>query len=153
MEYEALLKESDSLGLVVKEKPLKYNDGRIKGSRIAIRKDLETSAEKICVLAEELGHYHTAIGDILDQSDTAKRKLEQKGRISAYNKLVGLHGIIDAYKHHCQSIEESAEYLGVTLEFLNDALAYYKSKYGICTTLGSYAVFFEPAVAVLELLP
>ncbi len=63
MDYETLLAESDSLGLIVKEKPLKYNNGRIKGNRIAIRKNM-TETEKVCVLAEELGHYYTAVGDI-----------------------------------------------------------------------------------------
>ena len=96
MNYETLLKEADSLGLVVKEKPLQYNNGRIKGNRIAIRKDIETTNEKACVLAEELGHHYTAAGNILDQSTATNRKQEMRGRIVAYNKLVGLHGIIDA---------------------------------------------------------
>ena len=46
MDYEALLAESDTAGLVVKEKPLRYNDGRINGNKIAIRRDIETSTEK-----------------------------------------------------------------------------------------------------------
>ena len=73
MNYETLLKEADSLGLIVKEKPLQYNNGRIKGNRIAIRKDM-TETEKACVLAEELGHYYTAVGNILDQSSVENRK-------------------------------------------------------------------------------
>ena len=42
MNYEALLDEAYEEGLIVKEKPLQYNNGRIKGNRIAIRKDIET---------------------------------------------------------------------------------------------------------------
>ena len=64
MNYEALLDEAQQDGLIVKEKPLIYNNGRIKGKRIAIRKDIETNTEKACVLAEELGHHHTSVGDI-----------------------------------------------------------------------------------------
>ena len=60
MDYEALLAESDSVGLVVKEKPLKNNNGRVKGNKIAIRQDINTSAEKACVLAE---------GDAADRTD------------------------------------------------------------------------------------
>lgn len=152
MNYEALLEESYSLGLIVKEKPLKYNNGRIKGNKIAIRKDIETTTEKACVLAEELGHHCTAVGDILDQSSAENRKQELRGRILAYNKLVGLRGIISAYNHHCQDISETAEYLEVTEEFLNDAIAYYKSKHGICTTVDNYAIIFEPTIAVMELI-
>ena len=43
MNYESLLIEAENEGLNVKEKPLKYNDGRIKGNRVAIRKDLANS--------------------------------------------------------------------------------------------------------------
>lgn len=152
MNYETLLKEADSLGLVVKEKPLQYNNGRIKGNRIAIRKDIETTTEKACVLAEELGHHYTATGNILNQSTAANRKQEMRGRIVAYNKLVGLRGIIDAYLHHCQSLSETAEYLGVTEEFLNDSLTYYTNKYGVCTQVDNYVIFFQPNIGVMELI-
>lgn len=151
MTYEELLIESDNNNLIAKEKPLKANNGRIKGNRIAIRKNM-TVTEKKCVLAEELGHYHTAIGDILDQSDTTKRKLEQRGRIMAYNKLIGLRGILNAHIRGCHSLHESAEYLEVTEEFLQEAICYYKSKYGKCAVIDNYAIVFDPAIAVIELL-
>lgn len=140
MTYEELLIEADANNLTVKEKPLPISKGRIKGNRIAIRKDM-TETEKTCVLAEELGHHYTAVGDILDQSTAANRKQEMRGRIVAYNKPVGLRGIIDAYLHHCQSLSETAEYLGVTEEFLNDSLTYYTNKYGVCTQIDNYVIF------------
>lgn len=149
--YDELLIEADANNLITKEKPLRANKGRIKGNRIAIKKDM-TQTEKKCVLAEELGHHYTAVGDILDQSSVANRKQEMRGRILAYNRLVGLRGIIDAYNHHCQGLCEAAEYLGVTEEFLNDTIAYYKNKYGLYTTIDNYAIIFEPAIAVLELI-
>lgn len=151
LNYETLLKEADSLGLIVKEKPLQYNNGRIKGNRIAIRKDM-TETEKACVLAEELGHYYTAVGNILDQSSVENRKQEMQGRILAYNKQVGLRGIVDAYLHHCQNLSEAAEYLGVTEEFLSDSIMYYKNKYGVFATVDNYTVVFEPTIAVIELI-
>lgn len=42
MNYEDLLMEAEAEGLIVKEKPLKVSDGRIKGKRIAIRQDIPT---------------------------------------------------------------------------------------------------------------
>lgn len=149
--YDELLIEADENNLITKEKPLRANKGRIKGNRIAIKKDL-TETEKTCALAEELGHHYTAVGDILDQSSVENRKQEMHGRIIAYNRLVGLRGIIDAYNHHCQGTAEAAEYLGVTEEFLNDTLKYYKSKYGMYTTIDNYAIIFEPSIAVIELI-
>lgn len=103
-------------------------------------------------MAEELGHYYTGYGNILDQSSASNRKQELHGRVYAYNKLVGLMGIINAYKNHCMSISESAEYLEVTEDFLQDALSYYKNKYGKCATIDNYVIFFEPNIAVLEVI-
>lgn len=149
--YDDLLIEADNNNLITKEKPLRANKGRIKGNRIAIKKDL-TETEKKCVLAEELGHHYTAVGDIIDQSSVENRKQEMRGRILAYNKLVGLRGIVDAYLHHCQNLSDTAEYLEVTEEFLVDSITYYKTKYGIYTQIDNYIVIFEPAIAVMELI-
>lgn len=152
LNYEVLLSESDSIGLTVKEKPLKYNDGRIKGNRIAIRKDLSTSAEKACVLAEELGHYYTSTGDILDQSNVANRKQELHAHIWAYNRIIGLSGIVSAHKAGCTNSYEVAEYLEVTEEFLLEAIQCYRNKYGSFARLDNYVIFFEPSTGVFELI-
>ncbi len=149
--YEDILMEADANNLITKEKPLRAHKGRIKGNRIAVNGNL-SEREKKCVMAEELGHYYTGYGNILDQSLISNRKQELHGRIYAYNKLVGLMGIVDAYKNHCTSISESAEFLDVTEEFLNDALSHYKSKYGRYAVIDNYAIFFEPYIAVLELM-
>lgn len=148
MNYEALLEEAHQEGLVVKEKPLKYNNGRIKGKRIAIRQDIETNTEKTCVLAEELGHHHTSVGNILDMSDVRNRKQERQARLWAYNKLIGLSGIIEAFEHGCQSRFEIAEYLDVTEEFLEECLACYRNKYGVGITLDNYYIMFIPNLNV-----
>lgn len=114
MIYEDLLNEAGTEGLIVKEKPLPLSDGRIKGKRIAIRQNIPTLTQKACVLAEEIGHYHTAAANILDQTETVNRKLERAGRMWAYDKLIGLSGIIQGYHARCQNRHELAELLGVT---------------------------------------
>ena len=135
--YDDMLVEADRNNLITKEKPLKANKGLIDGKNIAIKSDL-TEKEKKCVMAEELGHFYTGSGNILDQSSVSNRKQELQGRIHAYNRLVGLMGIIDAYKNHCLNLAESAEHLDVTEEFLMDALSYYKSKYGKYASVDNY---------------
>lgn len=152
MNYEALLAESDDMGLLVKEKPLKYNNGRIAGNKIAIRKDIDTLSEKACVLAEELGHYHTSSGDILNQFDTKNRKQELRAREWAYDRQVGLIGIVESFRAGCQSLSEMAEFLEVTEQFLREALERYRQKYGIYTTIDHYIIYFEPYLAVAEIL-
>lgn len=151
MTYEELLLEAGNNNLITKELPLPVSKGRIKGNRIAIRSGM-TETEKKCVLAEELGHHYTAVGDILDQSSAENRKQELRGRILAYNKLVGLRGIIAAHNYHCENATETAEFLGVTEEFLDDTISYYKSKYGIYTTVDNYVIMFEPTISVIELI-
>ena len=150
MNYEALLDEAQQDGLIVKEKPLKYNNGRIKGKRIAIRKDIETSTEKACVLAEELGHHHTSVGNIIDMGNASNRKQERQARIWGYNKLIGLNGIIKAFEAGCQSVHEAAEFLEVTEEYLLEAIECYREKYGVYKENGTYTIFFIPQLTVLK---
>lgn len=151
MTYDNLLIEADQEGLTVKEKPLQSADGRIKGKRIAIRKDIPTLCQKACVLAEELGHHYTAVGNIIDIQDARNIKQEQKGRIWAYDKMIGLIGIIKAYERHCLNRNEMAEFLDVTEEFLQDALNYYKQKYGVFTVIDHYVIYFEPCLSIVEM--
>lgn len=151
MTYDELLKEAQDNNLIVKEKPLPISKGRIKGNRIAIKHNM-TEIEKACVLAEELGHHYTAVGNILDQSTVENRKQEMRGRLVAYNKMVGLRGLVEAYNHHCRNLEDTAEYLEVTPEFLQETIDCYRCKYGICTTVDNYAIIFEPTIAVLKLI-
>lgn len=143
MTYEDLLKEAELNGLIVKEKPLRAYKGRIKGNRIAIKKDL-SDTEKRCVLIEELGHYYTTVGDILDQSRIENKKQERRARAWAYDRLIGITGLINAYKHGCRNRYEIAEYLNVSEEFLEDAIKYYHGKYGLYYEVDNYIVYFNP---------
>lgn len=152
MTYDELLIEADKHQLVVKEKALAEHDGLICGRRIAIRKDIPTLQQKACVLAEELGHYHTGGGNILNQSDTSNRKQENQGRFHAYNKMIGLIGIIDAFNHGCQNLYEMAEYLEVTEDFLHEALEGYRRKYGMYTCVDNYIIYFEPHLGVMKMM-
>lgn len=149
MNYEDLLIEADENSLIAKEKPLLANKGRIKGNRIAIKSDL-SECEKACVLAEELGHYYTSSGDILNQNTTSDIKQEHCARLWAYNKQIGLHGLIAAYKANCMSTHDMAEYLSVTEEFLIDAIECYRGKYGIYTVVQNYIIGFEPTLYIIE---
>lgn len=148
--YEILLAEASDLGLIVKEKPLKYNNGRIKGNKVAIRQDIETTAQKTCVLAEELGHHCTSVGDILDQTNVQNRKQEFRARMWAYNEMVGLMGIVRAFNHGCHNLYEMAEYLDVTEEYLKEALDTYRDKYGVRTDIDNYTVCFIPSLTVFK---
>lgn len=117
---------------------------------IAIDKSM-TSKEKGCVLAEEIGHYLTTAGNILDLTVTNNRKQERKARIVAYDIQVRLSGIVDAFEAGCKNLYETAEFLDVTEDFLKEAINYYKEKYGLYAKVGNYLVYFEP-VGVMKFL-
>ncbi len=151
MNYDFLIDVACQEGLSVKEKPFRTYDGRIKDKNIYIRKDM-TTTKKACVLAEELGHHYTTVGDILDQDDTGNRKQELRARLWAYNKQIGLRGIIRAYEAHLTETHEVAEFLEVTPEFLQDALQCYQSKYSPYIAVDNYIIFFEPFLSVVKII-
>lgn len=131
-----------------------FGGTRIKGlycdGTIAVSTRLESSAEENMVLAEELGHHLTCGGVILDQSSVENRKLEARGRVWSYNRLIGLYGLIRAYRHGCRNRYEVAELLEVPEPFVDEAVTYYRNKYGICTIVDNYVVYFDP-LGVMEL--
>ena len=150
--YEELQAEYDSLN--IKEMDLSEVNG-LKGlyidGNIAIQKGM-TSAESGCTLAEEIGHHETSVGNILNLSDIRNRKQERTARLWAYDRLIGLSGIIKGFQNHCANCYELAECLNVTEEFLREALDCYKGKYGQFVKLEGYIIFFDPSLAVMEIL-
>lgn len=151
MTYEQLLTTADQDGLLVKEKKLAKHDGLLNGRRIAIRKNIATQAEKSYVLAEELGHHYTSSGDILDQTDVMNQKQEYRARLYGYNLKIGLTGLIRAYAAGCRNLYEMADFLDSTEEYLKKAIQCYRSKYGVCTAIDNYVIYFEP-FAVMRMI-
>lgn len=152
LNYEGLLSEANANDIYVVENASfeSQADGLINGNVIGLNKNIPTTTKKACILAEELGHYHTTTGNILDESKTSNRKQELRARLWAYNKLIGLQGIIKCHKANCHNINEMAEHLEVTEEFLKEAIDCYKSKYGTYTAVDNYIIVFEPRLYVIE---
>lgn len=151
MSYEELIIKAEQDGVIVEECNLQAHDGLCYNDLILIDKKLKTQVEKRCVLAEELGHYHTTVGNILNQKHTSNIKQESIARLWSYNHLIGLTGIIECYKKKCTNLHEMAERLEVTEEFLSEAINCYESKYGLCTKVDNYIVYFKPCLGVIEL--
>lgn len=149
MKYNALLNEANAEGISIKERPFKTYDGRIKGKDIYLRKDMNTT-EKSCVLAEELGHYYTTVGDILDMNVPENRKQERQARLWGYNRVIGLFGLIKAYEHGCKDKYEIADYLDVTEEYLEDCINCYRDKYGEYKIVDNYTIYFIPNLMIFK---
>lgn len=122
-----------------------YIDGNV-----AINTAVNSSTEKTCVLAEELGHHHTSVGNILDMNDVCNRKQERQARLWGYNKLIGLSGIINAFRAGCHNRHEIAEKLDVTEEYLQECIDCYRDKYGVYTIVDNYIIYFIPNLAVMK---
>lgn len=152
MNYEELQIQACKDGIEIIEYP--FNSSNIKGlycnGTVALNEDM-TQVEKSCVLAEEIGHHCTSSGDILDQTDIMNRKQEYRARLYGYNLKIGLSGLIRAYEAGCRNLFEMAEFLDCTEEYLKDAVQCYRSKYGVCTAVDNYIIYFEP-FAVMKMI-
>lgn len=151
--YERLQEEACEDGIEVVD--YTFESDRIKGlycdGVVAIKKDMD-STQKACTLAEEMGHHHTSVGNIIDMESAQNRKQERQARLWAYNKQIGLIGLVRAFEHGCQNRFEIAEYLEVTEEFLEECIECYRNKYGICKRVDNYVVYFIPQLSVMKLV-
>jgi len=151
--FEKLESEAFNLKINVKKAKLPetisglyYYDGD-NPPLIALNECLQTKAEQVCVLVEELGHHYTSSGNLLTDPSidrTIIRKQEYRAKKWAVQKLVTLKNIINAYEKGCSNLFEMAEYLGVTEPFLVQAFACYGSMYGKYRKRGKYIIYFDP---------
>lgn len=157
--YEVLLQEASNTSIHVYENYDLNGDcdsatklcGIYIDGNIALDKSLKSCAEKSCVLAEEIGHHKTSFGNILDQVDVGNQRQELRARMWAYDRQIGLLGIIRCFEAGCRSLTEMAEFLDVTEEFLKEALERYRQKYGICTSIDQYIIYFEPRITIMKI--
>lgn len=145
--YESLLQEAHEISVPVYDK-YRFRSPNIKGiycnGSIALNREISHTAERTCILAEELGHHYTSVGDIIDQSKTENRKQERKARLHAYRRYVTLENLLDAKKCGCSNRFEVANHLEITEAFLQDALDKFKEIYGISHCESGYLIIFEP---------
>ena len=119
--YEELISEYERL--IIEERPM-VNEGLYADGCVWINKNMSAN-KKACILAEEIGHYETTSGDILDQADTGNRKQELIARKWAYNKVVPEEKISEAISEGYTEVWEIADHLDVDEQFLREALIYY----------------------------
>lgn len=144
MSYEELLREISKLDIELIEMDTPdlikglYVDGII-----ILKKDM-LNVNKKCVLAEEIGHHLLNAGNILDQGDVSNRKQEKKARAWAYEKLIPLEKFVEAYFNGCYNFYDLVEFFEVTPEFLEDAISYYRQKYGNSVDESNFTISFSP---------
>lgn len=146
-QYETLLKTATNNEITVFEH-YHFDSDRIKGlycnHNIALNRHLETDNERLCILAEELGHHFTSSGDIIDQSSVENRKQERKARLWASENIFDIKDLIKAYEKGCRNSFEIAEQLGITESFLHETIAILKEKNGLYIQVDGYIIYFDP---------
>lgn len=148
--YEALLEEARQKGLTVIEK-YPFLSERIRGlccdDTIALNAAIDTSAERTVVLCEELAHATGTVGNILDDP-----RMERKAREQSFERLASPEALVECYLCGYREAWEFAEHLGVTEEFLKEAMCNYRARYGTfkkVTFAGAeYALTFEPILTI-----
>ena len=80
------------------------------------------------VMAEEIGHYYTCVGNALDQQDVTAVKLENAGRQVAYKKTLPMPKLKTALESGTCNIWELAERFDLPEPFIRDACEYYARK-------------------------
>ncbi|MBS7527854.1 ImmA/IrrE family metallo-endopeptidase [Fusibacter paucivorans] len=141
---------SKGIDIVDADMPTDKVKGLYADDLIIISKDL-TESEYTEILAEEVGHYETSHGNLLDPNDVNAEKQELRARQWAYERLVPLEKIIAAYEAHVSGQEELAAFLNVSEPFLEAAIARYHEKHGTYVRLQSYIIYFEP-LGVMKIL-
>ena len=86
-EYEKGLAICDALGLRVHERKMQAHEGLICNRTILIDPRL-SEMRKAAVLAEELGHFMTSVGNIIDCRDANNSRQEAKARLWSYRRLI-----------------------------------------------------------------
>lgn len=140
-------------GIVYQEADLMedYLKGLYLDNKIIISNKIFSIAEKRCVLAEELGHHFTSYGNIIDLGILTNQKQENIALKWAYEHLLPVHKLLDAHRHGCRSLFETAEFLIVTEEFFLGAINHYRTKHNNSVCLGRYIIKFDP-LSVCEAL-
>ncbi|MFH5834589.1 ImmA/IrrE family metallo-endopeptidase [Proteiniclasticum sp. C24MP] len=130
--------------------PVKKVKGILSGNQIILNmREIKNKAELNCILAEEVGHYHTASGDILDQNNIVKRKIELQGKKWAYQHLVPLEALIEGFELRLTRYE-LIDKLNITEDFFHEAIESYKKKYGCYVELDKYLIVFEPNLQIIK---
>lgn len=150
--YEQALQDASDKGLDVIE-DIDFSsdtDGLLIGNTVLMSRRLRSYKEKACVLAEEIAHHDLNVGNILNQSDTNASQQEYRARMRAFDRMVGLTGIVTCFKAGDRTIWEMAERLDVTEDFLGEALKAYRLRYGESVRIDNFWICFEPHFHVAE---
>lgn len=100
--------------------------GIIEGSHITINANMPF-VKSVAILAEEIGHHETSVGDILDYSSYSNSKQENKARRWGYRKLIPYSKLVK-FIEQSEAIAnyEIAEEFGIPDNVVEEAINMYR---------------------------
>lgn len=147
MTYDEMLCYADNLNIDIVEAPfIGSGKGYTIDTTIFINSNL-SMVERKCTLAEEISHFEISHGNIIELDNIKSKKQEIFARNKGYGKIVKIFDLIAAFEKGYTKYE-LAEHLGITDEFLNESISYYKKKYGTYLEIDEYTIIFEPNLYV-----
>lgn len=90
-----------------------------------------TYTTQVEVLAEELGHYETSVGNVIDEDPILHNKQEREARDWGYRKLVSPDGLIACWENGIDNIYDVADFFEVSVPYLLKCINMYRRKFGI----------------------
>lgn len=146
--YEQWLQKADDIGLSVAENvPFESQaKGLICRDCIGLNQNIETTAEKACVLAEEVIHSQINVGNIRNQKLSKNAWQEHKARRILHRNMADIQTIAYLLKNGYKDLSEIADKLEITEELLSEAINGYKEEYGVFIQLEDDLLFFEPTL-------
>lgn len=141
--YEILLDKVYNYGIDVFELDLVGDCGYCYNDVIFINKN-SSEVTKYCILSEELGHYLKTVGDITNLEQTSNMKQEIVARRWSIDNLLTPDKIISVLLSGVSNKYELLDELYITDSFLDEAIQYYKNKFGIYYVGETHLLVFEP---------
>jgi len=139
---EEFIERMEKLGLELVEFPMPETLFGLYGDNVIAIKPGLTYAEKRCTLCEELAHFYTSYGDILDKKDLNSIKQERLARAIVYRELVSFDIMLESFNKKIDNLIDFCEEYDITMEVAMEAMEYYKNKYGIVVHNGYELNFY-----------
>lgn len=145
--FEALAASRPQLNIIISKTMPKFLGGLTFIRDIYINQNL-SEREKYEVLQEEFAHYDYTVGDIVSDDSEVDKKQEVLARSKAMERTVTLDGLIYCYFNHAWSLEEVADYFGVTEKYVQQAIQNYRNKYGLFFRYNGYYFDLRNAINI-----
>ncbi len=131
----------------LKEKIGTYGTFRVRNKKPYIfLEEYQPEIDKCVILTEEFMHALHTVGVILDQKNLNNRKQEVQARGLAYKTVISMDDLLHCYKIGLRLDYEVAEELDIPVEFLNNAIAYFKTQLGESSTYKGYKVVINDTI-------